>query len=217
MVEQVTGAAAHQLQRSLGQQPRVHDQLDQPRGQVGGLGGRLDQARQAGDERGRELLQRPPDREVERVDLHRDPAQRRQDVLARERAAPAERLDRAVYVDGVVRQLAPGLAGVAEQHPDAAVHVEPGVAERRPGPGRQLVQFGPALPEPEGDLLELGRPLMEGQRAERGSAGVAAVGQRRAHVDSRRRDAGDFLAGHRVEDGSSLDGGGYPGTAYVAA
>ena len=59
----------------------------------------------------------------------------------------AERLQRAVDADGVVRQLAPGLAGVAEQHADAAVDVELGVGQRRAGPGRQRVQLVAVLAE----------------------------------------------------------------------
>ena len=55
--------------------------------------------------------------------------------------APAQRLDRAVDVDGVVGQLAPGPAGVAEQHADAAVDVELGVAQGGAGPRRQRVQL----------------------------------------------------------------------------
>jgi hypothetical protein len=87
MVEQAADTAADQLDRAVGQEPGVHDQLDQPGRQVRGLGGRLDQARHPGDERRGELLQRPPDREVERVDLDRDPVQRGEDVLADEGSA----------------------------------------------------------------------------------------------------------------------------------
>ena len=199
MVEQVADAAADQLHRAGRQQAGVHHQLDQPRGQVGGLAGWLDQAGHAGQERWRELLQRAPDREVERVDLHGHAAQRGHDVLAGELARLAERLQRALDVDGVVRQLAPGLAGVAEQHADAAVDVELGVAERRAGPGRQCVQLVPVLAQLRAERLQQPGALVEGQLAQRGAADRPAVGQRRGHVHPGRGDPGDLLAGDRVE------------------
>ena len=186
VIEQVADAAAHQLDRAFRQQPGVHDQLDQPGRQVRGLGGRLDQARHAGDERGSEFLQRTPDREVERVDLHRDPVQRSEDVLADEGPALAERLDRPLGEDRVVRQLTPGLAGVAEQHADAAVDVELGVAEGRAGPGGQGVKLRAVLAQQRPERLEQRRPLVEGQLAQRRAARRPAVGERRAQVDARR-------------------------------
>jgi hypothetical protein len=106
VVEQAADAAADQLDRARREQPGIHDQLDQAGRQVRGLGSRLDQAGHPGDERRGELLQRPPDREVERVDLDRDPVQRGEDVLADEGTALAQRLDGAFGEDGVVGQLA---------------------------------------------------------------------------------------------------------------
>ena len=199
MIEQVADAAADQLDRAFRKQPGVHDQLDQPGRQVRGLGGRLDQAGHAGDERGGEFLQRTPDREVKRVDLYCDPVQRREDVLADEGPALAERLDRALGQDRVVRQLALGLAGVAEQHADAAVNVELGVAERRPGAGGQRVHFLAVLAQQQAQRLEQRGPLVEGQLAQRRAARRSAVVERRTQVDAGRRHPGDFLAGHRVE------------------
>ena len=99
-----------------------------------GRAGRLDQRRDAGQERRRQLLQRTPDREVERVDLHRDAVQRGADVLADEGAAAAERLEAAVDVDRVVGQLAAALRRVGQQHAEAAVDVELRVAEGGAGP-----------------------------------------------------------------------------------
>ncbi len=104
-------------------------------------------------------------------------------MLADERAAPAERLDRALDQDGVVRQLAPGLAGVAEQDADAAVDVEPGVGQRRPGPRGQGVQLRPVLAQQLTQRLEQRGPLVEGQLAQRRAADGPAVVERRAEVD----------------------------------
>ena len=186
MIEQVAGAAADQLDRAFRQQPGVHHQLHQPGRQVRGLGSRLDQGRHAGDKRGGEFLQRPPDREVERVDLHRDPLQWREDVLADEGPALAERLDRPLGEDRVVRQLAPGLAGVAEQYADAAVDVELGVAQGRAGPGGQGVKLLAVLAQQPPERLEQRRPLVEGQLPQRRAARRPAVAERRAQVDAGR-------------------------------
>ena len=131
VVQEVADAARDELQRAFGQDAGLDDQLDQPGGQVRGLTGGLDQARHAGQERGRELLQGAPHREVERVDLDRHAAQRGRDVLAEERAFTAQRLDVAVDVHRVVRQLALALRGVGEQHAYAAVDVELRVTQRR--------------------------------------------------------------------------------------
>ena len=65
----------------------------QPRGEVSRLRRGLDQGRDARDQGRGQLLQRPPHREVEGVDLHRDAVQRAEQVLADElarlgRAAP---------------------------------------------------------------------------------------------------------------------------------
>ena len=51
VVQQVTGAAAGELDGALRQQPGGDDQLRELRGQVRGLAGRLDQARHPGQER----------------------------------------------------------------------------------------------------------------------------------------------------------------------
>ncbi len=199
MIEQVADAAADQLDRAFRQQPGVHDQLHQPARHVRRLGGRLDQAGHPGDERGGELLQRTPDREVERVDLHRDPVQRGQDVLADESPALAQRLDRPLGENRVVRQLAPGLAGVAEQHADAAVDVELGVPEGRPCASGQGVQLRAVLAQQQPERLEQRGPLVESQLAQRRTARRPAVVERRRQVDAGRRYPGDLLAGHRIE------------------
>ena len=124
LLEQPGGTAAQQLQGPLGQDARVDDAAYDRLGQVGGLARGLDDARHPGEERGGELLQEAPDREVERVDLHRDPGSGRVQVLPDEGAAPAELLARAVQHDGVVGELAGALGGEGEDRADAAVDVD---------------------------------------------------------------------------------------------
>ncbi len=164
----------------------------------------LIERRDARDEGRGELLQRAPDREVERVDLYGDSAQRRQDVLAEELPALAERFGGALDVDRLVRQLALGLARVAEHDADAAVDVEPRVEQRGTGAGGELVQLLAVLAQHAADSLEQRGALVEGQLAQRRAADRPAVLQCRAHVDALGRDPGDLVAGHRVVHGRTL-------------
>ncbi len=200
VVEQVAGAAADQLERALGEDLRVDDQLHHLRGEVAGLRGRLDEARHAGDERGGQLFQRAPDGEVEGVDLHGDPEPRGEQVLAEERALLAERLGRPFDEHLLVGQLALGLARVAEQDADAAVDVELRVAEGRAGPVGELVQLVAVLAQQLADRLRQLGALVEGQLAQGRAADLPAVGEGGAEVDARGGDLGDRLAGDRVVD-----------------
>ena len=75
VIEQGRHAAAHELQRPLGQQPRLDEDAHARLGDVAGRGRGLDERRHSREERGRELLERAPHREVEGVDLHRHAGQ----------------------------------------------------------------------------------------------------------------------------------------------
>ena len=165
---------------------------------------------------GRELLEHAPDREVERIDLHRDAGPRGPEVLAEEHAGLAELLGRAVEDHGVVGQLAGALAGIAEHRADAAVDVDLGVAERRAGARRQGVELVLVLAEVLGDGLEDAGALVERQRADRRPADVAGVVDHRRQVEPGRRDPGDLLAGGRVEKGLAVVGGAEPRASGIA-
>ena len=89
VLEQVADAAADQLQRTLGQDAGFDDPADHRLGDVGGLAGRLDDRRHAGEQRGRQLLQHAPAGEVEGVDVDGRTLERHADVLADEAAALA--------------------------------------------------------------------------------------------------------------------------------
>ena len=182
-----------------------------------GLAG-LTTRRHAGQERGGELLQRPPHREVERVDLHGHAVQRRADVLAEERAAAAQRLDGALDVDGVVGQLALGLARVRRaasrcrrrRRTSSRASVAPVRAETR-------VELVAVLAQVPGERLEQAGALVEGQLPQRRAADPPAVLQHGGHVDAGGGDPGDLLAGHRVVQRPALVGGGVPAALHVAA
>src|SRR2546427_265745 len=89
-------------------------------------------------------------------------ARRVRAVPADELPSLAERLGRPLYIDGVVGQLTPGLAGIAEQHADAAVDVELGVKQRCTGPRRQRVKLVAVLAQRRGERPEQRGPLVEG-------------------------------------------------------
>ncbi len=162
-------------------------------------GGRgLHQARHARQERRRELLEGAPHREVEGVDLHGDAGQSRVDVAAEERAVLRQRLDRPVEVDGGVRQLAPPLRRVGEEHADAAVDVAEGVALRGAGALGQVVELLLAVGQRQRELLEQHGPLVEGQGAEGCLARRARVLQGTVEIRPVGADPDDRLAGRRI-------------------
>ena len=153
-----------------------------------------------GEERGRELLEHPPDREVEGVDLDRDAGPRGVDVLADERARRGRAARAAVEEDGVVGQLADALAGEAEQRAEAAVDVDHRVALGRAGAERELVELVLVLPSGAWPSA-LSSPARSWKVSARiaGPPTVAGVRRHRAEVEARAEDPGDLLAGGGVE------------------
>ena len=213
LLEQAGRAAAQQLQGSVGEQAGLEDPAYDELGEVRRLAGRLHDRGQAGQERGRELLEHPPDREVERVDLHRDAGPRGVDVLAEEGALAAEPLEPPVEVDGVVGQLTGALAGDAEHRADAAVDVDHRVPLGGAGAVRQLVELVLDLGQVLRHRLEQARALVEGQRPDRRTADRPGVVGHRTQVDPGRRDPGHLLAGRRVQQRLTLVVGREPAAA----
>ena len=123
---------------------------------------------------GRQLLQHAPAGEVEGVDVDRDALERHADVPPDEGAALRQRLDVAVDVEGLVGKLAAAPAGVGEERPDAALDVDPGIALRGAGRGRDRVEL--VLPRHEVLRHRLEHPgaLVERHRAERRPADLPA-------------------------------------------
>ena len=220
LVEQAGRAAAEQLQGALGQDPGLDDAADAELGEVRRLRGRLHDRRHPGDERRRELLEEPPDREVERVDLDRDARPRGVDVLADELALPAELLEPAVDVHHVVGHLADALAGHREQRAEAAVDVDHRVALGRASAEGQVVELvldpGLRIGQVLGDVLDERRALVERQCAEGGTADGAGVRRHLPEVEPGRRDAGDLLARGPVQQGLALVVCGVPAAGGVA-
>ncbi len=76
VVQERAGRAGDELQGPLRQDVGLDHGLDHGRRHIAGGRGGLDDGGNAGDERGRKLLQHAPDREVEGVDLHGHPGMR---------------------------------------------------------------------------------------------------------------------------------------------
>jgi hypothetical protein len=195
-IEQVARRTHHQLQRAFGQQARFDDQPHHRLGQVAGGRGRLDDGRHAGKKGRRELLERAPDGEVERVDVHGHAAPRHQHVRAGELACLAERHRRA-FVDQVAgRQLVAAHAGIREQRAGAALDVDPAVGARGAGVRGDRIERLLALHQELGQRLQPRGALLEVERQQRGHADAPRVIDGFAEVD---------LVGVRERHGAAVD------------
>lgn len=208
LVEQIPGAADHQLQGAFGQRAGVLHEAHAGRGDIAGGGGRFDDAGHAGEEVGGEFFQHAPDREVEGVDVHGDAAARHQDVGAGEVVVLSEG-DHRAFVDHVAGgQLFAAHAGVGEQGAEAAVDVEGVVAFGGAGVARQLIEFFFVFLQVKRHGLEAGGAFLEVELEQCFDAGGAAVvhggGEVRGVVVGVRDDlavdgAGQRLAGLAAE------------------
>src|SRR5215218_2905109 len=93
------------MQRAFRQDLRLVYEADQGMSDVSRDRRGLADHRNAGEDRGRHLLQKAPAREVEGVDVNRDASQRGDDVLSYEASAPRQPLDVALQEEGGIRQL----------------------------------------------------------------------------------------------------------------
>ena len=197
-VQQITGGADHQLQRTLGQDARLHDQPHRRLGQVAGGGGRLADAGHARQEAGRQLFQQAPDRKVEGVDVHRHAAARHQDVAAGKLVGLAQRHGRA-FVHQVARgQLVAAGGSVGQQGAAAAFDVDPAIGAGGAGVGRHGVQRFLVLVQVLGQRLEPISALLKIQLHQVGQAHAAGVVQRFGKVDRLGMGVGHRLAVDRA-------------------
>ena len=96
VIEEVAGAAAHELDGTVGEDPRLDHGAEHRFGEVGGQRRRLHDRGHAGEQRRRQLLEHPPDRKVEGIDVHRHALERDAYVPADEGAALRQRFHLAV-------------------------------------------------------------------------------------------------------------------------
>ena len=215
-VEQAPRSAGDQLQAALGQQPGGDDLLDHGLGQVGRLRRGLHHGRHAGQERRGQLFQHPPDREVERVDLQGDAAARRVDVLADELPGAAESFHRPVDEHRGVGQFPAALAGIGEQHPDAAVDVDDGIPLRGTGPRRDGIELFAFAVQVGGQRLERQGPLVKGHVPQRWSTNGSRMIQHGHHVDRVGADDGHRFSGGGVEQFGPFSGRTLPAACDIA-
>ncbi len=217
MVEERGDVAIDQLDRAVGKQTGLDHVVDDRAGQMGGIGGGLDDDGDAGDKHRTELLEHAPDGEVEGVDLQCESLPGGQDVAADEGAVLRQALDSPVEVDGRVRHLAAGDAGVGEEGADAAFDVDEGVALRGSGGEGDLVVVLRALHEVGSELLEDHSALVEGELLQLGDSGGPSVVGDGGEVDSCRAHRMQELSGAGVADGSGGLGrsGLAPGSGHI--
>ena len=196
LIENVPGAAHHQLQRPGGQQAgfdhNAHGGLTQRRRRAG----RFDNGRHARQQGRTQFLQHPPDREVEGIDMQRQPVARGKHMLADEAALLRQRRRAAIHQHGVIGQLPAADGGVGEQGPRAALDIDPAIASARAGVIRQLIERLLARDNRLGQPLEQHGALMEGKRAQGRAAGLAGVAGHGPEIQPVRSGSGHHLAGH---------------------
>src|SRR5262245_2152809 len=106
MVEQVAGAAADELDRAGRKDSGLDHHPENGLREVRREGRRLHDRGDAGEERWRQLLEHPPDREVEGVDMYGDALEWYAHVPSNKAAALGDDLRSAVDVERLVRKLA---------------------------------------------------------------------------------------------------------------
>ena len=210
VIEEIADAAHNQLERALGQNPRVDHRTGDEFGQEARGRGRFDDRRHAGEEGRGEFFEHAPDREVEGVDVDRDTLERHADVPADEGAALGQRLDVAVHEERLIRKLTPAFAGVDEEGPEAALDIDPRVALGGAGGGREGVELVLVRHQVLGHRLEHSGPLMEGHLPERGAADPAAVFEHGLEIEALITGLGHRFARDGVEQSRGLAGGGNP-------
>ena len=217
VVEERGDVTVDQLDRAVGEQTGFDHVVDDRAGQVGGVGGGFDDDRDAGDEHRSELLEHAPDGEVEGVDLQRESLPGGEDVATDEGAVLRQALDSAVEVDGRVRHLAAGDAGVGEEGADSAFDVNEGVALSGARGEGDLVVVLRALHEVGRELLEDHTALVEGELLELGDSGGPSMVGDGGEVDSGRAHRVEEFPGAGVADGSGGLGrsGRVPGSGHI--
>ena len=210
VIEQIAGASAHQLKRAGRKDAGLHHRARHHFGEVAGHRRRLHDARHTSERGGGELLQHPPHRKVERVDLNGDSLHRHADVPPDEGATFAQRLRTTVHVVGLVRKLPPTAARVGEQGSDASVDVDPRVAARGTREGGDTIELLLSRREILRERLQHARTLVEGHPAQRRATDRATVVEHRGEVEPLARGDRYFVTGDRVEERSTLPRAGDP-------
>jgi hypothetical protein len=125
MREQIAAAAADELNGTFRQESTLDNAPEDKFREIGGGCRGLDDRGHARKQRGREFLEHPPHRKVERVDVQRRAFAGHADMLPDEGSRLRQRLHFAVHVHMAVGQLTDPATRVGEQRADAAIDVDP--------------------------------------------------------------------------------------------
>ena len=210
MIQQIANTTRHKLHRAIGQDAAVQHYPHTGLGHITGRRGRFHNRRHPRKKRRRQFLQHPPDRKVERVDMHRHTLQRRADMLAQECPLTRQLLHIAVEIDMPVRHLAPPLGGDDKHRADAAINVDLAVTERRAGAIGQLIQRLTMPVQMRGQRLEHARAVVERHGAQRRATHRAGMIAHRQHIQRIIARTGKNLACHRIRDIARARTGGDP-------
>ena len=198
--EQVACAAANELERAFGEDVRGDHLSKHCLSEIRRDRRRLDDRRNAGEQRRGELLQHPPARKIEGIDVERHSLERHTDVATDKRPAFRQRLDRAVDVKRFVGELAPSAAGVREKRTDASFDVDPRIGLRRTGRrGKRIESLLPLHQVPRHGLEHRGPP-MKRQGAQLRPAHPSRVVGHRSEVQAAARRLSEHFAGYRVHE-----------------
>ncbi len=198
VLEEIAHGAADELDGAVGKYSGIHHAPEDLLRQIRGDGGGLDDDGHSCEQRRRQLLEHPPDGEVERVDVHGRAFQRNTDVLSDEGPALGQCFDAAVDEHPIVGKLAHALAGVDEQGADPAVDVDPGIVPGGAGRIGEAIELLLVLHQHLRQRLQQAGAVVKRELAQCRSADRARVLQHPREVEAIGRRAEDHLAGRRV-------------------
>ena len=128
MLEEITHPTHDQLESTLRENLGIDHRTNHQLGEKAGRGRWFHDGRHPRQECRRQLLQHAPHREIEGVDVDGHALQRNADMATDEGSPLGKRLEIAVDVKGLVRELSTTFARIDEESADAAFNVDPGVA-----------------------------------------------------------------------------------------
>ena len=162
MIKQWADAARYKLHCPGWQQARIYDHAKGRLGQIAGCRSWLDNRGHAGKQCRGQLFKHAPYREIESIDMKRDPLHRGADMLPHKAALAGQHLDIAVKIDMRIRHLAPTFGGKHKHCANAAINIDPAVGTGGPGHVGQFIKRFFALVQILRQRLQHPRPIMEG-------------------------------------------------------
>ncbi len=199
MIEQVARITADELQCPLRKLTGFDDGPEYRLGEMTPGGGWLHDAWHTGHECGCQLLEHPPDGEVEGVDVYPHAFERHEDMPTHKGPALRQRLGGPLHMETLVREFSAAPARIGEKRADTTLDIHPGVGARGARHVGQWVERLLAGHECLGHTLKTCRTFMKRQRPKFRTSGRTRVLQHRLEIESVTRRIADALAGHGIE------------------